>query len=348
MDWKAFLDKHNVEYVTYGKNVSSDPNEVGIKCPFCEREGRPDPSQHMNLNVRTGAYICWRSQQRHRGKNPVRLVAALFNINYRKAKDLVDAESTSIEGSILGIIKDKLNPKEEQNLTTEITLPSYYTPIHYKYSRLKPARSYLKQRGFPTPEQLAKTYDLRMPMKGDFANHIVVPLYEDGNLVCLQGRSLAKEPKLRYRGLSKRNTLDGMKAIHATNETLFNYDAIQNDENMRWLVITEGVFDALKLDWFGRDQGLRSTCVFTKNMSTRQKRMLAQVVENAENLEAVYVMLDANERTDQQHMVSQLSHIPAMNAPVTPEFFDAKDPAEFNEQDVLDFVDIIQGNVEAA
>jgi DNA primase len=51
-------------------------------------------------------------------------------------------------------------------------------------------------------------------------------------------------------------------------ETIFNEDALM--QGGRLLFITEGVFDAMKLDYHGLEQGVRATCGFGISWSMEQ------------------------------------------------------------------------------
>jgi len=49
----ALLDRLEVQYITEGPNCKR--GWVNVRCPFCD-----DPSEHLGMNLETGAFNCWR------------------------------------------------------------------------------------------------------------------------------------------------------------------------------------------------------------------------------------------------------------------------------------------------
>jgi len=147
--------------------------------------------------------------------------------------------------------------------------------------------NYLKRRHFDDPEECAYFYDLRACTTGIWQDRIIIPVYQNETLVTWTGRAIAPTSKApRYKALSPRHA-EPVKALELTTNTLWGYDDIL--EGGRSLIITEGPFDALKLDWYGYPIEVRATCLFGLNMSMAQHSLIAEVVDKFDN---TYLLLD--------------------------------------------------------
>src|SRR3990167_2381607 len=88
------------------------------------------------------------------------------------------------------------------------------------------SRNYLLSRGI-TKEQ-AEYYDLGYCTEGKWRERVIIPIYFDSKLECLQGRTLHKNEELRY-------ITEGWRSCYAPNEIALE----------RRLVVVEGPFDLL-------------------------------------------------------------------------------------------------------
>src|SRR4051812_32041661 len=84
-DWERFFRKHNIRYVTSGKNTKS--GEYSIPCPWCNRTSNKDPSEHLGVNPSTGSFFCWRNNK-HRGNQPVYLIMHLIGCSNTEACEI--------------------------------------------------------------------------------------------------------------------------------------------------------------------------------------------------------------------------------------------------------------------
>jgi len=346
VNWRNFFAQHGIDFVESGPNVSSHPDEIGMNCFLCNREGRPDPSTHLTFNTRTGNWRCWRNEK-HRGRDPYKLVARYYRTTYQQAQAIVSSYRVDTGESLLDQLKNQFEKQQEEgeqeSTMQSIELPEFHTPAHYKFKRLQPTKDYLENRGFHPVIDFVKQYDVRVPAKGDLRDYFVLPLTMNNEYVGLTSRALNEQARVRYKSLSKRRSTDGMTAVRTTDKHLFHYDWVWNDPMVKYLFVVEGPFDAAKLDWYGKPYGLRAVAIYTTQISTTQKNLLFNLVEHLPRIEEVYVMLDSGEMRNQANLVERLSTIPAMNSPVKPDSFGVKDPGDLCQDDVLSIVEQLSG-----
>lgn len=255
--WPHFLQEHNIPFVTEGEGKHTRKGNVNIKCPWCGAEER---SEHMglSLNERQPFYACWRNQS-HRGRNPVRLVSALLGCSWKEAEEIVGRDDMSSIDSYEESISRVLTPPRTEAAQEERDPPRMPKAFHPLWSvdhrGRTPFLNYLSNRGFDHVEQMAKYYDLYYCRVGYFAQRIIIPVFFEEQLVTWAARAIGKTER-RYVNLAEdqesaqRQGVDA-PALHGTGDIVFNYDrAIRGG---RTLIVCEGPFDALKIDWFAED-----------------------------------------------------------------------------------------------
>lgn len=274
-DWVRFLDENRVPYITRGANVSR--GEVNIRCPFC---GSADPSQHMGLNLENGWWSCWRNRAAHSGKSPLRLIMRLLGITYHEAReiaglgdDYVDPEGfDAIAARILKRSKGEGKPVAAERRYLDLDRSFYDLTDSIRTRR---QWNYLYKRGFSEAhlgiedvDRLVKAYNLKAGCRGNWTDRVIIPYYEDRQLVTWTGRAIG-EAAVRYKDLETKESLIPPK------ETLFNIDCMFDDEAAdSILVVQEGPFDAMKVDFYGRELGVRSVALSTNSMSEEQSFLL--------------------------------------------------------------------------
>lgn len=321
--WRGLLEEQRVPHIDRGPNVKR--GELNIRCPFC---GSADPSFHMGLNLETGYWACWRNNN-HRGKSPLRLIMALLQVPYWKARevaglsaDFVDPEGfTAIAARILGrdglMTSEKAPPARFLDLPRDFEYIEQSGPGYRHFSYLRDAR------GFGTfTGQVARRYELCCG--GDvWRDRVIFPYFLDGHLVTWTGRSINGHP-IRYRDLEVNESLVAPK------HTLYNHDVILQPALA--LVVVEGPMDTLKLDLFGKAYGVRAVGLSTNSMTDDQLFILTEV---AEQFHRVIFMMDnasALGIVDTMRMRAQVSHI--KNSTITPVPFGKKDAGELKPAEV--------------
>lgn len=291
-DWVRFLDENRVPYITRGANVSR--GEVNIRCPFC---GSADPSQHMGLNLENGWWSCWRNRAAHSGKSPLRLIMRLLGVTYGEAReiaglgdDYVDPEGfDAVAARILGRLKqDGPAPMAERRF---LEFDAAFRPLTDSI-RTRKHWNYLFNRGFNETrggiedvDRLVRLYDLKAGVSGPWADRVIIPYYEDQKLVTWTGRAVGVA-SIRYRDLDTATSLIPPK------ETLFNIDCMRSENNPAeaLLVVQEGPVDALKVDFYGRELGVRSVAMSTNSISESQAHLLKAAERK---FKAILIAMDA-------------------------------------------------------
>lgn len=287
--WLAFCKERGIDYVTSGAH--SARGNIHIKCPWC---GPDDRTQHMglSLNVREPFYGCWRNQA-HRGRNPARLVSVLLDCTWEEAQQLVDREDTSsvdgYEAAIARVLASRKQAIREEEVK-ELLFPTTFYPLYKDSPGRDRYLDYLYDRGFDDPEAMADLYGLHYCRVGTFARRIIVPVQHEGRLVNWTGRDVTGKARLRYSSLSDKP--DTARAQGANipapmplNSTVLNYDLAARGG--KTLVICEGPFDALKVDWYA-PKGSHAVAIF----GMPKNAQLAVLLRLARKFKRVFVALD--------------------------------------------------------
>jgi len=298
------LEQNNISYALSGKNVGK--NAIGIDCPFCV----DDVGKHLGiLPNKSGGYYysCWRNKE-HRG-GIFFLFSKLLGISIDAVKELFDYTEpvTKIlpEDKKIGGVDRLEFPPEFKEVKNEFPTEIFY--------------NYLKRRGFDSGA--IQRYRLMCALEGEWKNRIIIPVYINGQLVTWQGRTISDLTSLRYKSLSLE------KSIRAIGYCLFNYDNLHGGKS---LYITEGPFDAMKIDYYTRAD---ATCLFTLNMSKKQEELLLTILPKYDR---IFILLDNNAELASANLLCRLSYCKNIFVRYLPTRF--KDAGEMNEKEIKDFI----------
>ncbi|UNA00827.1 hypothetical protein ZHS_71 [Edwardsiella phage vB_EpM_ZHS] len=326
-DWEKLLRERRIPYAESGANIKR--GEIGIRCPFC---GTADPSMHMGLSRETGWYSCWRNRRQHSGKSPLRLIMKLLGVPYGMAReiaglgdDYVDPEGfDAIAAAFMGRMGGTGRKEEVQRRKLHldpgfrIVEPRGRTRRHFEYL--------VDERGFDRAgdvDKLGRLYGICAGVEDVWSHRVILPYYLDGLLVTWTGRAIG-EAKIRYRDLEVEESILPPKA------TLYNHDAISSGGKA--LVLQEGPFDALKVDFYGRRFGVRSTALSTNSIQDAQAFLLQ---EASDKFERVVVMMDNADRLavmDSMRMQQDLAFLPNVTVAAVP--FGSKDGGALSPDEV--------------
>lgn len=228
-DLEKFCKDYNIQYWTYGKNVS--PGWVNVSCPYHE------DSNHLGFSPE-GKFHCWKCG----GHHAVSVIRNILSIDERQAKQILNQYKTHRSNV------SKLNNKIiNENFSVKIELPG---------SRLgKFHKRYLASRGFDpdvieTKYKVTGTGPCARWAGFDFALRIIIPIYENGILISFQARDITNKQKLRYKGCPIEKSRKHYK------KTLYNIDNCPG----RSIRLVEGITDVWRMgDGYAATFGISMT-----------------------------------------------------------------------------------------
>lgn len=276
----AFLSAHGVEAVERGPNVGR--GNFNIKCPWCA----DDPSHHMGISFDTGYFYCWRNPE-HKGRDVARVVAAATGLPYRDVR------------AALGLgAAPPPDPGELARVASVEWAADGETPASPKYVDLKrygvmrlfgsgeaTARhdAYLRRRGY-RPE-VANRYRMLACVAGKLKDRVLFTVRSRGGVRAFTARAVYDSMTPRYYASRDGTPLKSL---------LWNEERVRKAGRgaVRAVVAVEGPFDALRLDWAGRQIGVRAVALFGTATTLDQEYRLVRL---ARGLRApLLIALDAD------------------------------------------------------
>jgi len=270
-DWLQFLEQHGITY----RQVSRA--EVTVTCPFC---GHDDPSQHMNINLEGRGWHCWRND-RHGGRDPTRLVAALLHCTMQAAAQLTRSNSF-LPTNFLERIQTAMQPRPAPSPQLTLKLPSEFRELDHGVMA-RPYVHYLLDRGFHRDEiDGLSNHDVYYCPIGPYHGRIMFCVYHRNHLITWTGRTVSDTPGVvRYRTLSpladKAEQEGSPPALGPLPDYLLWFDELLACD-ARTIVVCEGPFDALKVLLLGQTAGVVATCLFGNRMSPAQIELLHKLL----------------------------------------------------------------------
>lgn len=262
MNWEQLLQDYHIDYVTRGPNTRK--GEISVRCPWC---GEDDPSHHMGVALTKEAWGCHRNAL-HRGKRPHRLIKALLGCSQGQAS-IVLAQYSQADPETLDQALQALEiDTGAQFPATDVDLE----PLWAEFVNIdeqpgtKRFWGYLHKRGFNDPTSLSFLYNLRCTTTGRWKDRILIPIYQNRKLIAWTGRAIQK-PVSAPRYLSTSSKIK---------TTVYNEDMLRHFKN-ELLLVAEGPFDALKLDYYGANYGAVATCLFGTSITIDQMSILKEV-----------------------------------------------------------------------
>jgi hypothetical protein len=268
----------------------------------------------MGCDPVTGVYGCWRDAN-HRGKDFTKVVRALIHCSFQEAKRLISKDQVilqdeNIEDYVNGLFDEK-EDKIEIVGVDELELPKLFTEIR-SVGIKKPFWDYLKSRGLNNDKKLQKLigrFNIRCCLTGEWKMRLIFPVCLHDELVTWQSRSIYKAAMIPYKDLSKEESVVHVK------ECIYNYDELL-EKGGYILYITEGIFDCLKIEYFGI-KDVNATCIFTKTLRDSQ---IYQLKLLSAAFEEVRLLLDEDAWSDAYFDIGeQLSFIPNFRIQQLPE-----------------------------
>lgn len=320
VDVEQFLTAYCIPYRSDGPNCA--PGHVVCRCPLC---GANDPSEHMGIRISDGAWACWRDAK-HRGRDFSRLAAHLLGIPHRQAKEIVEDSTASLDDfhdlreRVMGLFTTQT---PAQNEAQPVPWPEGVEPLNQ--DRHGKAAYYLHHRGIDNIADLGAFYDLQVGVDGEWKDRLLFPVHCEGRRVNYTGRKI-QEYKMAQR-VPRYKTLPNRHAAVPMNDIVYR-PPDEHATGGEALLITEGPFDAIRLDDRLRHRNIRATCTF--GMACTQPQILDLLCLGS-RFNALWVVFDV--ATDE--VAYKLAHslavyeVGVVRLPVG-----VKDPAELTKEKI--------------
>lgn len=238
VDIQEVLDDLQIEYSTRGKNVSR--GWIGTQCPF---PGCDDQSNHCGICLTSPVVSCFACGK---SGNYLSYLAAQLE-SWPKAIEVIQKHSH----------RELKKPYqiESHNRPIIVELPKEATKNPTKYQK-----AYIESRGYNLKEmEILFDFYYCGPF-GKWANRIILPIYHNNRLVTFSSIDIAKESKLRYKHLSKEESILHCKELLYGMESIINKDIV---------MLTEGFFDQARI-------GQNCVCTFGTLITPEQLRLLTK------------------------------------------------------------------------
>ncbi len=286
--WKQFCDEHGIRYVSSGSNVKR--GNIAAHCVFC---GSDDKSFHLGLSLTDGRWACWRNDS-HRSGDPAKLVMALLGCTYADAKAITgDSSPLPTQDSLSDLsLRLKTLDSSETKAKTIVKMPEDFRPLGSDRPT-HVAWNYLKTRGFQDADLncVVKAYELMVGFEGMWKNRIIFPILVEGKLKGWQGRSISQTSRLRF-----------LTEPEDAKNHVFNYDLADLGGNI--LVIVEGLFGCLKVDYYGWPSAIRACAVMGLQVKSTQ---IAEIYRLAPKFKKLLLLFDPGAEGQVANLASKLS-----------------------------------------
>jgi hypothetical protein len=193
-----------------------DGTEIRRACPLCGEE-----KHTLYIEAETGVWICFRCQER----------GDLFDFFHR----VVGLEPTEAFEARRKV-RFRTDPKFRFGGNIPAPVPGVELPAEYAPATAWPeVRFYLEARHIPPARACA--YRIGFCPTGYYAGRLIIPVEYRKQLYTFVARAVVPEvePKVLYPKGSRRS------------DVVFNLDRLERLQHPRPLIITEGVFDALRM-----------------------------------------------------------------------------------------------------
>lgn len=258
--------------------------EYLIQCPYC---GDHSTHDHCYINVEKQVFVC-----HYCGES---------GVLKKLLKDFGDGAK---------VLKKAGRERKKYKRITNEEFEKFKLVTGTRGTNDKLALEYLRGRGVTSLE--IERYDIRYASSGRYFGRVIIPVYEENEIVCFIARSFLDfiEPKYLFphHGETKLTT----------NEAIFGYDDAKGASRADFLesfVLVEGVFDAMAINKATTAVGL---AIMSKSLSEGQLYKLLKLEGQ------FFIMLDPDAKKDSLKVARKLL---AYSRNVKIAFLKDKDPA---------------------
>jgi hypothetical protein len=296
INFTKILSEERIEWFDRGANTSR--GHISIRCPWC---GPSDPSHHLSINESTGAYFCYRNSK-HAGRSAPWLLKAL-GVNPRRIDSIL--ASAGIRRT------EKIEPERQR----EVPQWNRFVPA----TQSETAIAYMRERGFPDPEQTIKKFDLRVALNGPNAQRLLFPIIMPSGDIAFTGRAL--QPNMTPKYLTHESVRKGIYVPKPI-------------EHPKLALLVEGPFDALKIAAF--EPNILVIALLGLAMSAEK---ISQIIACSEGAQFYGVAIDSTEPVSKAYgLIHELS-IAVRKSAFRCELPGSKDPGEMSGQEIRAWLD---------
>jgi DNA primase len=279
IDLEEWVDK-------YVETKHGGVDEIRVQeCPKCLND-----KWKLYINVEKKIWFCQRCQWGRHSRDVCELLAEIANINIHTMRiEVANTIVPSVPGEeYLSKLEEELatKPVGEEFIMDPIDLPGQEGLEGVMGEK---AKKYLLSRGLTMADIAFYKIRLANKLRNNIGPWAVFPvLYYDVPVAC-QGRKFTNNDEPRY--LSSDKIANWLWPLDPTN--------LENIKDKRYVVLVEGVFDALAYI----KTGIPALCTFGKNLSKSQLKLL-----RSHNIEKIYLSYDADAHKDIQKTADRIGH----------------------------------------
>lgn len=259
--------------------------QYSYKCPICD-----DWKERLFIHPGRGKYQCHNCGA---AGTIVTFISDYNHITWKQALSVYREYQTheiELPEEIENEVYNRLVRKPE------IEIPKFVYPLPEEFILIEDAKGeagkkavqYLKNRGISMDTAIEQY--IGYCAEGDYANRIIMPDFEDGELVYWQARTWEPKPSIKLLAKHYRKVMnptltpeqkeDGVVAIDKS-DVVSNIDFVREDGIA---VICEGRFDSYTI-------GRNGACIHGKSISDEQ---FIKLVKSKNDIDVVFVMLDGD------------------------------------------------------
>jgi len=249
----------------------SDPDEIQICCPFCEKIGKPpDTKFHLYIHLKKKLFHCFRcsASGKFRSLNQlVRILTGKSQSLFSDWNEVIQDALSYFDNSSQVFAKQTQNNEVINLDVISIQVDKSLTPIAYNY---------LKSRNLSDLEieeyqiRVGKSYQIDNKIIRKWKGRVLFPFFENNQVIYVVGRSYTgQEPKYLNSKGSRRDKLFPSRTFRTSE-----------------IIVCEGIFDAINAK---RTTGIYSVATLGKEITDEQVNI---IVENG--VKTVYLALDSD------------------------------------------------------
>lgn len=279
----------------------------------------------LAIDLEGRGWHCWRNKAEHRGRSPVRLVAALARCSFEEAARITGRPYAGIATeSILDKVRTTFEPNGQSMQIPSIKIPHEFRAIDNGRSAVRFVDYLEHERGFERADimRMTETYGMYYALFGEQRYRVIFTVRHNGELVGWTGRTIVRGEERRYWAS------EGEGWPRITDYVLWHDEL--HASNADTIMLVEGPFDALKINVLGRPFGIVSTCFFTAQPSDAQIGLLCDLLPRFRRR---LILTDRGTTASTMRIHGALSHL----ADVATLQSNIKDPGEFSRKSFLHF-----------